>query len=228
MGSPLLLRRLASTYRREFTLLHGLLDASVQKVAVMTNSAVKPPNGPAMSALARTELLGFAASSLTVRRSRLRLVESGDEWVRVGLAGSEVRPRLKMRPPTAELVEPGLFDEATLRGPAGSVVFMWNWDQGLGALRSLSLTRVVSMQRWGIECPILEEIPIEAPLAGSMEDPFRRSVPLGAANDDDDLAGVVGVWDEDEGAQSEQQVSDARSEDDRDDDEGDSTVGGLR
>ncbi|MEU6340252.1 hypothetical protein ABZ883_04785 [Streptomyces sp. NPDC046977] len=228
MGSPLLLRRLADVYRREFTLLHGMLDASVQKVSAMTASAVKAPNGPAMSALARTELLGFASSSLAVRRSRLRLIGAGDEWVRVGLTGSEVRPRLRMRPPTAELVDPFLFDEATLRGPAGSIVVMWDWDENLGTLRSLSLTRVESMQRWGIKCPMLEEIPIAAPAVGSVDDPFRHSVPIGAANDDDDLAGVVGVWDEEEEAQSEQQLSGDRSEDGRDDDEGDSAVGGLR
>jgi len=225
MGSPLLLRRLASAYDRELSLLHQLLDDSVQKVAEMTSSAVKHPNGPAMSALARTELLGFAQASLAVRRSRLRLKSCGDEWVRVGLKGSEVRPRLRMRPPTAELVEASLFDEATLRGPAGSVVLMWNWDPGRGCLRSLALTRVESMLRWGIQCSILEEIPISASAAGLAEDPFHGSIPLGASNDDDDLSDLVGVWDEDDDIQSERESSDARDEEDRNDDEGDSTVG---
>jgi hypothetical protein len=206
-------------------MLYGLLDSAVQKVAQMTATASRTPNGPAMSALARPELLNFAMTLLPVRRSRLRLYEQGDEWVRVGLKGTVIRPRLRMRPPTAHLVEPGLFDEQTLTGPAGSFVLMWDWDQSLGGLNTFALTRVVTMKRWGLDCPLLEDIPLEAPLAGSSADPFRHLVPMGIGNDDDDLSDLVVRWeDEEDEARSEPEVSDRREEDERDG-EGDTAVG---
>jgi hypothetical protein len=224
MGSPLMLRLMAHEYETELSLLRHLLDESVQKVASMTSDAAKSPNGPAMSALARTELIAASRSSLAVRRSRLRIREAGTAWVRVVLEGAVVQPRLRMRPPTAKQVEPTLFDEETLIGPAGSIVLLWNWD-GFSSLHSLTLSRVSSMKRWGISCEILEEIKIPAMSAATVETPLF-GVPAGSRNEDDDLAGVVGVWGDEEDIRSEQEVSDTRDEDNRDDDEGNSTVGG--
>ncbi|MGW0554415.1 hypothetical protein ACWDZ6_09480 [Streptomyces sp. NPDC002926] len=215
---------MAREYETELSLLRDLLDDCVQKVASMTSDAAKPPNGPAMSALARTELIASARSSMAVQRSRMQIREAGTAWVRVRLDGAVVQPRLRMRPPSAKHVEPYLFDEATLLGPAGSVVLLWNWD-GFGSLYSLTLSRVKTMQRWGISCDILEEIRIPAMSAGTVEHPLFGA-PIGSRNEDDDLAGVVGVWGDEEDIRSEQEVSDTRDEDNRDDDEGNSTVGG--
>ncbi|MFD9116781.1 hypothetical protein [Streptomyces bottropensis] len=225
MGSPLLLQNVASTYGRELSLLHHLLDQAVQQVAKMTKGARRRPNGPAMSALARTELLGLAEDSDSVANSRLRLQESGDQWVRVGLEGSGCSPRLRMRPPKARLTDPWLFDEDTLQGPAGSLVVMWDWSKALGTVRSVSLTRVESMRRWGIRCSILEEIAINAPLMETLINPLTHAVPAGSRNEDDDLSDVVALWGEAEERQSEQEISDGRDEDERND-EGDSTVAG--
>lgn len=191
----------------------------------MTQGAHRRPNGPAMSNLARTELLGFAEESPLVASSRLRLRESGDQWIRVGLEGSGCSPRLRMRPPKAKLTDPWLFDEETLQGPAGSLVVMWDWSRPLGTVRSVTLTRVESMRRWGIKCSILEEIAINAPLAETLINPLTHAIPPGARNEDDDLLDVVALWSEGEERQSEQEVSDGRDEDERDD-EGDSTVAG--
>ncbi|MER5447777.1 hypothetical protein ABT065_19485 [Streptomyces sp. NPDC002764] len=215
---------MAHEYEPELSLLRHLLDESVQKVAEMTVDAAETPNGPAVSALARTELIAASRASPAVRRSRMRIRDAGTAWVRVVLEGAGVQPRLRMRPPTAKQVEAALFDEATLVGPAGSIVLLWNWD-GFGSLRSLTLSRVKSMKRWGISCDILEEIKIPAMAAGTVVAPLF-GVPDGTRNEDDDLAGVVSVWGSEEDIRSEQEVSDARDEDNRDDDEGNSTLGG--
>lgn len=205
--------------------MRGLLDQSVQSVAEMTKGARRRPNGPAMSALARTELLGLAEESSLVAKSRLRLRESGDQWIRIGLEGSGFSPRLRMRPPKAKLTDPWLFDEATLQGPAGSIVVMWEWSRPLGTVRSVALTRVESMRRWGIKCPILEEIPINASHSETLINPLTHAIPPGSRNEDDDLWDVVGQWGEDEERQSEQEISDGHDEDERNG-EGDSTVAG--
>ncbi len=219
-----MLRIMASEYETELSLLRHLLDDAVQKVALMNSDAAQPPNGPAMSALARTELIAASQSSLAVRRSRMEIREMGTAWVRVRLDGAPVQPRLRMRPPAAKQVEAFLFDEETLRGPAGSIVLLWNWD-GFASLRSLTLSRVKSMKRWGISCDILEEIQIPALSAGTVESPLV-GIPHGSRNEDDDLKDVVSVWDNEEDTRSEQEVSDTRDEDNRDDDEGNSTLGG--
>ncbi|GHF92055.1 hypothetical protein PV376_06585 [Streptomyces sp. NRRL_ISP-5395] len=216
-----MLRLMAREYAAELSLLRSLLDAAVQKVVLMTSDAAKPPNGPAMSALARTELIAAAKSSLLVRRSRMRIREAGTAWVRVQLDGAVIQPRLRMRPPSAAKVEPTLFDEATLRGPAGSVVLLWDWD-GYSSLSSLALTRVESMDRWHVSCKILEEFrvtstAVASPLVGA---------PVGSRNEDDDLTGVLGVWGNEEDIRSEHEVSDSRYKDNRDDDEGNASVGG--
>ncbi|WP_326842823.1 hypothetical protein OHB33_22125 [Streptomyces sp. NBC_01558] len=215
---------MASEYETELSLLRHLLDDAVQKVALRNSEAAKPLNGPAVSALARTELIAASRESLAVRRSRMEIREVGTAWVRVRLDGAPVQPRLRMRPPTAQQANAALFDEETLRGPAGSIVLLWNWD-GFASLRSLTLSRVTSMKRWGISCDILEEIQISSMLAGTVESPLS-GVPFGSRNEDDDLAGVVSVWDNEEDIRSEQEVSDTRDEDNRDGDEGNSTVGG--
>ncbi len=224
MNSSGSLAEVATEYGGEFSLLFRLLE----QAGCDTVDLFKPwghlPGGTAFSASTRDRFLQLAEDSAELAASKIKVEAYGDDWVRIYLSMLGLRVKLRARPRTAHLIEPGLWPdggvgpnsedgsdseassgrlfESGLIDPPGHVVVFWRFNLPERSMSKWSIARVVSMDDWFIDCPMYEEVDLPTDvllLAG-------HRVPVEAANDHDDLADVVGLREDGE-AQSEEQVT---------------------
>lgn len=153
----------------------------------------------------------------------------GQDWIKIHFPEQEA-VRLRTEPAYPKVQNPVLVPAdddapALFEEPVGHLVLMWRWDVATGMLRSLWLTRVVSLDWKQDGCVILEKVEIKS----AMESKF---VPEGIGSDEDDLDDMLSRWDDSEPGDPDEPdesgaagAADFDDNEDEDDDEGDTAVG---
>lgn len=195
--------------------MRALLEQAASDAVGLYAPWQRNPKGSALSAMARDRFLELSQYSADLAGSGVVVKSCGEDWVRIWLPKLSWLVPLRTRPKVIRLEADSLFPE-DLFGPApGTPVLFWRWNMEQGELTHFSLTRVVNMDNWIVECPIFESIEISADLIALT--PVGNATPTGAANDDDDLGGLVGRWDRQEPV-SEAENTDELGKEECDDD----------
>jgi hypothetical protein len=215
MNSPSPLEQVVSVHGRELAVIRDLVDKAAQDAVGLYRPWGRAPKGGVMSGMTRDRFLEFAQDSAELAGSGVAVKGCGDDWVRVWLPALRMWVHLRSRPRNVVPVnDDELFLVVDLFGlPPGLPVLFWQWDKVEQRLMSFSVAWVITMDNWVVECPVREEVEISADLTAL---PMSRPVP-GEGNDDDDLPGLVGRWDDEE-PKSEDQVTDEAREGASDDD----------
>lgn len=214
MKSSTLLEQAVAAHGRELAVVRALLEQAATDAVALYKPWRRSPKGSALSAMTRDRFLELAPDSAELAGSGVAVKSCGEDWVRIWLPRLSWLIPLRTRPKVVRLEDDSLFPDDLFGPPHGTPVLLWRWNIEKSEMTHFSLTRVVTMDNWVVECPIFESIDISADLIAMK--PTGSSTPVGAANDDDDLGGLVGRWDSEE-PQSEAEHTDELGKEERDD-----------